>query len=400
MNQSKEGITKEVMDSRRKILLVADTYYPKVDGTLRFVEEFLNRVKTDFKISLLVPYLGSWKKTKKLPAINEQITYVQPSQIFQLSGYQNMKLTRRNLQRIKQAVRNADIVFVQGPALLSYLSIHYARKYEKNVVFYVHIIPWELFSRFFPRLLRRIFSAFIRKLAVHFYNRCHEILVPYHELQDLLQKEGVKTKITVAALGVDIQVFSPAKDKKTSKQLIGIQPEKSVIGYVGRISKEKNVQVLLEAFQKLNIESREDSEKLHLLIIGDGPEDQKKKFQSVANCTITGFVNNVPDYLKAVDIFVMPSSTETTSLATLEAMSCGLPVIATKVGFIKNYIIKNHNGVFVPRNNPTILAMKIKSLLGDSSLRGQLGQNARRTVAYSFSWERSINRIKRILTEY
>ena len=101
-----------------------------------------------------------------------------------------------------------------------------------------------------------------------------------------------------------------------------------------------------------------------------------------------------------MDVFVMPSSTETTSLATLEAMSCGLPVIATKVGFIKSYLNKNHNGIFIPRDNPAVLALKIKMLLDDTSLCTQLGQNARKTIVYSFSWERSINRIRRILNEH
>jgi L-malate glycosyltransferase len=101
-----------------------------------------------------------------------------------------------------------------------------------------------------------------------------------------------------------------------------------------------------------------------------------------------------------MDIFVMPSLTETTSLATLEAMSCGLPVIATKVGFIKNYLVKDHNGLFFPRNKSTVLALKLQKLIDNKELREKLGKNARKTIAYSFSWERSINKIKRILLKH
>ena len=93
----------------------------------------------------------------------------------------------------------------------------------------------------------------------------------------------------------------------------------------------------------------------------------------------------------------MPSLTETTSLATLEAMSYGLPIIASKVGFMKNYIVKGYNGIFFPRDSSTMLAMKIKKLRDNIELRNKLGQNARKTIAYSFSWERSINKIKRLL---
>ena len=93
----------------------------------------------------------------------------------------------------------------------------------------------------------------------------------------------------------------------------------------------------------------------------------------------------------------MPSLTETTSLATLEAMSSGLPVIVTKIGFMNSYIVKDHNGLFFPRNSSTLLAAKIEKLLKHPEVMERLGQQARKTVAYGFSWERSINRIKKLL---
>lgn len=115
------------------------------------------------------------------------------------------------------------------------------------------------------------------------------------------------------------------------------------------------------------------------------------------NCRVTGFVDKVQDYLKAMDIFVMPSLTETTSLATLEAMASGLPVIATRIGFLQNYIVKGYNGTFFTRNDSSQLAAKISTLIRKKELRLRLGRNARKTVAYSFSWERSMGKIRRVL---
>ena len=367
-----------------KLLLVADTYYPKVDGTMIFMNEFIKRTKNDFDLHLLVPDLGERK--------GERVTYLNISKRFAVSGYPTIKLSLKNLNRIKKEIKAADIVFIQGPALASYLSIFFGKRYKKRTVFYTHTLAWELFEKFLPHLLSRISFNLIKRISVFFYNRCDEIFVPYHELRDYLKKQGVKTKINVARLGVDIEKFSPAKDKKSYKKKLEIDPEKKVIGYVGRISKEKNITLLLKAFGHLK--ERND---VYLLVVGDGPEDQIKEFKNTENCMITGFVNNVEQYLKAMDVFVMPSLTETTSLATLEAMSCGIPVIVTKVGFIKSYVIKNYNGIFFPRNDAKMLAMKISKLLDHEETRTKLGKNARKTVAYSFSWERSINRIKRLL---
>ncbi len=366
-----------------KLLLIADTYYPKVDGTLRFVEEFLKR-SSEFEASLLVPFQGEKQ--------GKNVTFVQPSSWIHLSGYPGMKLNLRNWRMIERTIASADIVFVQGPALLSYLSIYCAHRQGKKVVFYTHTLPWELIAKFLPRLLRLPIAYLVRKLCTWLYNHCTAIYVPYHGLREYLGQEGVHVPITVARLGVDIDRFTPSKDKRTSKLKIGLPPQQKVIGYVGRISKEKNTHILKEAYLKLR-----HKEHVHLLLVGDGPRDQTDEFRSIQNCTITGFVTNVQDYLPAMDIFIMPSLTETTSLATLEAMSCGLPVLATRVGFIQNYLVKEYNGQFIPRNNASVLAAKIEKLLRDKSLQERLGHNARKTIAYSFSWERSINKIKRLL---
>ncbi|MEK6940035.1 MAG: glycosyltransferase [Nanoarchaeota archaeon] len=371
------------MNQKPKLLLVADTYYPKVDGTLKFIEEFLKRSQDAFEISLLVPDYGTHKGKK--------VTYLDVSKMWKVSGYANLQFCPSNFKKMKTAIKEADLIFIQGPALISYLSIHYARKYDKKIFFYTHTLTWELFEKFFP-LFNKPISYFIKKLSISLYNRCDQILVPYHELKEHLQQQGVRTEITTARLGVDIDTFNPTAEKRASKEKVHLNPEKKVIGYVGRISKEKNTDLLLEAFQKI-----EDQDNITLLMVGDGPEKQTRELKQLKNCKVTGFVYNVQDYLKAMDVFVMPSLTETTSLATLEAMSTGLPVIATRVGFIKSYIIKNHNGLFFPRNSATMLSVKISKLLKDREYRERLGQNARKTVAYGFSWERSINRIKRIL---
>ncbi len=372
------------MSYKPKLLIVADTYYPKVDGTLKFIEEFLKRSQDSFDTSLLVPYYGIKK--------GKNVTYLDVSRIWKISGYSNLKLTFKNFRKLKKAIQEADLVFIQGPALISYLSIYYAGRYGKKTIFYTHTLSWELFEKFFPAIFKKLFYRLIKKMSIALYNRCNEILVPYHELKENLQKEGITTEINTARLGVDIEVFTPPPDKRLSKNKLHIDAEKKVIGYVGRISKEKNTHLLLEAFRKL-----EEQENILLLMVGDGTKKQVKEFKKIKNCKVTGFVPDVHEYLKAMDIFVMPSLTETTSLATLEAMACGLPVIATKVGYIKNYLVRNHNGLFFPRNSGSVLSLKMSQLLKDKKLREELGQNARKTVTYGFSWERSINKIKRLL---
>ena len=372
------------MNEKPKLLIVVDTYYPKIDGTLKFVEEFTKRANRDFDYHLLVPNFEKKKDTK-------EITFIGVSKIIKSSGYASIKLfSFKNYKKIINQINQTDTVFVQGPAMLSAIAIVLGRIKKKKVVFYMHVNLWDFFKKFLITPLTKILYFFMKPLMKRLGNLSSLVIAPYQELV----KRGVKTPIKVARLGVDIEKFSPSKDKAEQKKKCGLNPNKKVIGYVGRISNEKNINILMEAFQKLPAQSN-----LQLLMVGDGNPELVKKLKELKNCKVTGFVDNVEKYIKAMDIFVMPSLTETTSLATLEAMSCGLPVIATKVGFIKNYLIRNHNGIFFPRNSSTMLAIKIEKLLKNEELMERLGRNARKTVAYSFSWERSINKIVRIILE-
>ncbi len=372
-----------------KLLIVSDTFHPQVDGTVIFLDEFLARVKDTYDVHLLVPHfsIGGEKH------VHEHVAYLDVSKVFSpLPAYPSIKLSFKNVRKIRRAIKEADIVFIQGPAIASYLAMYFSSRFKKRTVAYMHVLSWELFEKSAPSWLRP-FATLLKKICLHCYNYCNLVLVPYQELKEKLLREGIQRPITVARLGVDITRFSPAVDKRLHKHAFGISPSAFVIGYVGRISPEKNVSVLRKAFIRL----RQNGVKAHLIIVGDGAPEQREEFNALPNCTVTGFVQNVQDYLKAMDVFVMPSLTETTSLATLEAMSCGVPVVVTKVGFMKTYVTKNYNGLFFPKGDASTLAAKIDKLRQDKALRERLGGNARKTVAYSFSWERSINKIKRLL---
>ncbi len=372
---------------KKKILIVADTYFPKIDGIMRFLQEIVPRINDDFDITLLVPNFGkSWNEHNEIK--------LKVSNLIKLSGYQSMSLSPANVIKIKKAVKEADVVFVQGPALISAFSIYLAKKYHKTVIYYIHLILWELYEKNLPKMLRIIASPMLKRFTTSWYNKCNLLIVPYKSLIQELNDLGVTTKKEVVRLGVDTHVFHPPKDKSEAKQMLGIDPSYTVIGYVGRISKEKNISVLLEAAKRLQPQF-----KIMLLVVGSGTKGEMRKFLKSKNTMLPGFQNNIAPYYQAMDIFVMPSFTETTSLATLEAMSCGVPVITTKVGFLKEYVIRGYNGLLFPRNNAYALTLLLKKLLMKKKLRQKMGANARK-IATAFSWDKTAHRIKEILQRY
>ena len=169
---------------------------------------------------------------------------------------------------------------------------------------------------------------------------------------------------------------------------MGFEKNDFIIGYVGRIAREKSLLTLKKAFNKIQGYNNK------LLFVGDGINNLKNKLKgNNKNIILTGKVNNVIQYLNAMDVFVMPSLTETTCLAALEAMSCELPVISTKVGSIRNYIKDKKTGLFFSKENETTLALKINYLKATPQKRKALGVNARIMVKENYDYRKTIRSI-------
>lgn len=370
----------------KKILIVADTYFPKIDGIMRMLSEVVPRIANSFDITLLVPDFGKSWRYNEIKII--------PSRIIKLSGYASMSLSYDNFKKISEAVREADTVFIQGPALISIFALYIAKAYQKTVIHYIHLNMGELYEKNLPKIVNIAAVPLLRWFTRQWYNKCDLLIVPYKSLTKELSDLGITTKKEVARLGVDTKVFVPMEDKAKAKQKLGIDASYKVVGYVGRISKEKNVGALLEAVKRL-----QEEHKITLLVVGSGTRSEMKKFATARNTVLPGFVNDVTPYYQAMDIFVMPSLTETTSLATLEAMACGIPVITTKVGFLKEYVIPGYNGLLSPKGNVLTLTIQLRKLLNKRKVRRGMGRNAR-AIAIAFSWDNAARKIKDILQRY
>jgi len=285
-----------------------------------------------------------------------------------------------------------DLLFSQTIGPIGMCAISAAKKLKKPAIAFIHSIEWELATRSLDKF-KFFINSFMKTVIKHFYKKTTLLLVPSVEVGELYQKSGVSTQYKVVHLGTDVNKFKPTPDKKEAKKAIGINPEFTVIGFSGRIGREKNLITLYRAFRKLE----KKFPKLKLLVVGKGIKQLEEVFSSDRNIITPGSVNNVIPYLQAMDIFVLPSLTETSSLATMEAMACGVPVVTTPVGYVKDYIVEKENGMFFPFKNSLVLSLKVEMLLNDAVLRKELGQKARQTIVDKFNWDKTINNIKEYL---
>jgi glycosyltransferase involved in cell wall biosynthesis len=188
-----------------------------------------------------------------------------------------------------------------------------------------------------------------------------------------LKRLGVQQdRIRIIPRGIDVGQFD-RKEEKVARDNIRIV-------WYGRIGRSKGVIVLLRAFNLL----RKNCQNVELLIGGEvwEPEYYRelveyKKAVNLEEVRFTGFVSDLPLFLHQADIFVLPSLEETFGIVNLEAMASGLPIVASSVGGVPEYVADNETGLLVPPGDPTKLAEKLQILVTDAKLRKKMGSKGR-----------------------
>jgi sugar transferase (PEP-CTERM/EpsH1 system associated) len=208
-------------------------------------------------------------------------------------------------------------------------------------------------------------------------------------------------KVTQIYDGVDIKRFVGETDVN-SEQPVDIPAEfrrdgnRVILGTVGRLAAVKDQQLLLIALHRLVSARPQLRDTLRLVIVGDGPEHNALKAKIDSLCLtqlvwLSGNREDIPELLRSMDIFVLPSLAEGLPLTLLEAMATGLPVIASSVGGIPELVQDRISGILFPARDAEALTRAIASLIDHPSMRRILGQAAEIQVRERFSWQRTIN---------
>jgi glycosyltransferase involved in cell wall biosynthesis len=198
--------------------------------------------------------------------------------------------------------------------------------------------------------------------------------------------------------GVDTFKFYPNKDFELREKL-GYQKNDFVIGYFTRFTHQKNPLFMIEVMKKLKTESNL-KKKLKLLMIGDG-ESREKIVEEVQKDSLTEVVKilsptfEIEKYLNVVDCYVLPSFWEGMPYGVLEAMSCGLPVIASNIPNI-NEIIKNEVNGFCENLEVENFAKRIIQLAEDKILYARISLNARSTIEQNFNIDKQLQELYKI----
>jgi glycosyltransferase involved in cell wall biosynthesis len=239
-------------------------------------------------------------------------------------------------------------------------------------------------SRDFPDKRRYMFAEW---LMSHFVHKMVGVSTPTS--QDLMAYEKISPRKIVTVLnGIDASNFAVTVDKQKKRRELGITEAGPVIGLGVRLSIQKGITYLLQAMPDI-IQRYPD---ITLLIAGEGDseEDLKKEAAALGIQNHTRFIGprlDMPEVLKVLDLYVLPSLWEGLPMVLLEAMAAGCPIVATDVGGNHMAITHGENGSLVESKNPGALAAEILRVLGDEQLRNRYVKRGLELFTTNFSAE-------------
>jgi 1,2-diacylglycerol 3-alpha-glucosyltransferase len=233
-------------------------------------------------------------------------------------------VSRRNLNGV---IKHLSIVHVHSPFVTGWMGLHYARRYGMPLVYtyhtrleaYAHYVPFE------PHATRYAANQLTRTFA----NFADAVVVPTPAMASRLRELGVTARIEIVPSGVDLRFFASGRRDDAARSANDVHDGERLLLYVGRLAKEKNIELLLRALA-LAKDSR-----LKLVIAGDGPvrdelETIARELSVWRQTRFLGAVarDRLPDLYACADAFLMPSTTETQGLVLAEALAAGLHIIA------------------------------------------------------------------------
>lgn len=238
--------------------------------------------------------------------------------------------------------------------------------------------------------------GFLNKLALpiikYVWINADKVIANSQSLRELAYNNFIKRKIYVIPNGVDTNVFHPTKRIKNNKFIKIIS--------IGRLSRQKGIDYMLEAISMI----RSDYIRPFILeIVGDGPEKNKlikkcSRFKISDRVIFSGWSKreDIASKYQNADIFITVSLIEGMPNTLLEAMSCGLPVIASDIPAHKELIINNKNGLLFPVKNAYSLSEAVRILINDDILRMKMGEeNIAKTKMYS--WQNTFLHLQNLI---
>jgi len=359
-----------------RILIFQHTYFPFVGGAEIAVREITDRLGADFEFDLITAKmdkkLSDFEKIGNINVYRVGKGWIVDKYLYPFIAYR--KAIKLNKERKYGIIHGIMATWGGISAMLFKLK-------NKNVKYLLTMQSGD--SDFFM-FIRTWFWHPIYKMV---YTKADYIQTISNWLAGRARKYGYNGEIKVVPNGVDLDKFRMQNAEcRILKSEFGIKDDEKVVITVSRLVKKNGVNYLIEAMAKVN--------KCKLLILGIGKDEKKlkklvKKLNIEDRVFFLGHIkhNELTKYLWVSDIFCRPSLTEGFGNVFVEAMAAGLPVIASPVGGIVDFVEDGKTGLFCKVKNPKSIANVINKLLKDKELYNRIVENGLEMVKEKYDWD-------------
>jgi glycosyltransferase involved in cell wall biosynthesis len=379
------------------LCIVTHTFLPHVGGIERVVYEQCKRLRQKQFEPMVVTHRNYTDKNYVFDGIRVRC-YDSVNIGFRLGiPYAIPQIT--SLKTFLESVKSSDLIHVHGhPYLSSFLAAKIAKKYSKPLVLTQH----NTFIEYGSSLWDHVEWLNDYAIGKQVLKEADKIVVVSNATGNYVLSLGADPeKIRVLHNGVDVNRFRPLNGVKDEmRKKLGISKDSSVVLTVRRLVYKNGIDTLIESAKK----AVKKNPRLVFLVVGKGPdfEKVKEKIEQLGmqkNFRLTGFISDedLPFYYNVADFFVLPSkSGEGLPLVALEAMACGVPVIATNVGGISE-VMKEDYGKLVPPNSPDSLAEAILEF--SHRELSTLKKDLRVMIEQKYSWDKNVEKLVEIYEE-
>lgn len=340
-----------------RIGLFSESYYPSVDGVSKFIQDFKEVLALDgFEVYIYT----------SIPGPKEERVRRIPSLPFPL--YEQYWLSYFWIDKfIKYAKEDKiDVVHIQTPFFSGIGGIVYARNSGIPIVGTFHSNLKDMASAIGNSPAVAAVAEVINEYSALVYNNCDLVTVPTSSMLDFMRNSGLKTKTEIIPPGLNLRKYENFKTDINLREYLNIPKEAKIILYLGRITIDKGVYLLLSSFERI----RRRMKDVYLIYAGTGPEIRKLRFEVskrdlVEKVRVLGYV---PEKLKAsllkeAYLQVLPSRGDTFGLVLAEGMAFGKVVIASDKGGMKDWIKDGETGLIFNLDKENGLEEKIEYAL-------------------------------------
>lgn len=393
-----------------RVLFLAESFHPVLGGGEAHIRQVATELARRGMPATVITRRSeaSWPEEEELDGV--RVLRVGPTGPARRGKYAMVPRVVRALGRQRGGF---DVMVVRGTRVLGLPGLIAARWLRKPVVLQCEVggemsgriytwgTPWD----------RPVVRAVVGGV-VHARNRLFRDADAFVAISDETRREFLTAGLDPGRVhhiphGVDTEEFRPARpdERRALRERLGLATEARLVTYAGRLLRGKGLEVLVDAFAALAPRVAD----ARLVLVGSGSgqaldaeaalRQQTAERGVVARVTFAGRVENVPDWLRASDAFAFPSFFEAMPLALLEAASCGLPCVASKVGGVPDVIEDGVSGWLVSPGDRAGLASAIEAALGRTGIAAARGAAARATILACFDFARNVDRYRALFEE-